>query len=201
MTKFLGSFFLIIGFICTASSYIQAQSLLDKKISIEVSNRRLSDVLKLISNKGDFYFSYNSSIIKRDSLVSLSANNRSVSQILDQLFNNRYDWKQYNNYIILRKALMKPAIVTPTPSEDKLYTVTGYILNGETGEKISNASIYEKQRLASTLSDEKGFFKIRLKSRYSIATLTISRELFEDTTVVIQPKYNQQVTIVMAPTI
>jgi hypothetical protein len=199
MTKILGALSTVIGMICLAPSYVHAQSLLDKKISIEVSNQRLCDVLKMISNKGDFYFSYNSSIIRRDSLVSLSASNKPVSQILDQLFNNRYAWKQYNNYIILRKAMVSPNIVTQAPSADKLYTVSGYVLNGETGEKISNASIYEKQRLASTLTDEKGFFKIRLRSRYSTATLTISREMFEDTTVVIQPRYNQQLTIVMAP--
>jgi hypothetical protein len=199
MTKFFGALFF--GMICLAPTYVYAQSLLDKKISIEVSNQRLSDVLKMISNKGDFYFSYNTSIIKRDSLVSLSATNKSVSQILDQLFNNRYAWKQYNNHIIIRKVVVSPHIATqaPTPSADKIYTVSGYVLNGETGEKISNASIYEKQRLASTLTDEKGYFKIRLRSRYSTALLTISRELFEDTTVVIQPKYNQQLTIVMAP--
>lgn len=199
MTKILGALSTVFGMICLAPAYVHAQSLLDKKISIEVSNQRLSDVLKLISNKGDFYFSYNSSIIKRDSLVSLSASNKPISQILDQLFSNRYAWKQFNNYIILRKAVVASDIVAKTPSADKLYTVTGYVLNGETGEKISNASIYEKQRLASTLTDEKGFFKIKLRSRYSTATLTISRELFEDTTVVIQPKYNQQLTIVMAP--
>jgi hypothetical protein len=49
------------------------------------------------------------------------------------------------------------------------------------------------------MSDDKGYFKIKLKSRYSTASLTISRELYEDTTVVIQPKYDQQLTIVMTP--
>lgn len=199
MTKILGAIATVLGMTCFAPAYVYAQNLLDKRISIEAGNRRLPDVLKLISNKGDFYFSYNSSIIKRDSLVSISASNKPVSQILDQLFGNRYAWKQYNNYIILRKAIATPDVVEKTPSTDKLYTVTGYVLNGETGEKISNASIYEKQRLVSTLTDEKGFFRIKLRSRYSTATLTISRELFEDTTVVIQPKYNQQLTIVMAP--
>src|SRR5687767_14465820 len=119
MTKFFGALFF--GMICLAPTYVYAQSLLDKRISIEVTNQRLSDVLKMISNKGDFYFSYNTSIIKRDSLVSLSATNRSVSQILDQLFNHRYAWKQYNNHIILRKVVVSPHMATqaPTPSADK----------------------------------------------------------------------------------
>jgi hypothetical protein len=199
MIKFRGTLPIILGFICL-TSHAYTQTLLDRKISIEVTNQRMADVLKQISSKGNFFFSYNSNIIKNDSLISFSAANKSLKQILDQLCNSRYTWKLNNNYIILRKTVAPPAVVTSqTPSVEKIYTVTGYVMNSETGEKVSNVSIYEKDRLVSTLSDDKGFFKIKLKSRYSTASLTISREMFEDTTVVIQPKYNQQVTIVMTP--
>lgn len=193
----------IIALFCLISTKSFAQGVLDRRITIEANNQRFSDVLKLISSKGNFYFSYNSSIITRDSLISLSVYNRSVKQVLDQLLGNRYNWQQSNNYIILRKApVTAPTLVaSPTPSPEKFYTVSGTILNGETGEKVANVSIYEKQRLSSTFSDDKGNFVIKLKSRYSTASLTISREMFEDTTVVIQPKYNQQVTIVMTPVI
>lgn len=195
---------LLIGLFCLLGKGSYAQAVLDRRITIEVNNQRLSDVLKLISSKGNFYFSYNSSIIARDSLISISAYNRSVKQILDQLCGNQYKWQQSSvNYIILRKApVTTPALVaSATPSPEKLYTVSGTVLNGETGEKVGNVTIYEKQRLVSTLSDDKGNFTIKLKSRYSTASLTISREMFEDTTIVIQPKYNQQVTIVMTPVI
>ncbi|WP_207513244.1 STN domain-containing protein [Longitalea luteola] len=194
---------IIIALICITTTHGLAQSLLDRRISVEATNQRLSDVLKLISSKGNFYFSYNSSIITRDSIISISAYNRPVKQVLDQLCGNRYKWQQSNNYIILRKApITSPAVVTSkVPSPEKLYTVSGIVLNSETGEKVGNVTIYEKQRLVSTMSDDKGYFKIKLKSRYSTASLTISREMFEDTTVVIQPKYDQQVTIVMTPVV
>jgi hypothetical protein len=201
MIKLRGALPALIALICLVTSHGFAQSLLDRRISVEANNQRLSEVLKLISSKGDFYFSYNSSIIARDSLISISLYNRSIKQVLDQLCGNQYKWQLNNNYVILRKApVTAPTLVTsPTPSAEKLYTVTGYILNSETGEKVGNVTVYEKQRLVSTMSDDNGFFKIKLKSRYSTASLTISRELFEDTTVVIQPKYDQQVTIVMNP--
>jgi hypothetical protein len=200
MTTLRGALSTIIVLICLATNSF-AQTLLDRRISIDVTNQRFSDVLKLISSKGDFYFSYNSSIIARDSLISFSASNKPVKQVLDLLFGNKYQWQQSNNYIILRKVpVTTPVVVTSaTPSAEKIYTVTGFVLNGENGEKVGNVTIYEKERLVSAMSDDKGFFKIRLKSRYSTASLTISREMFEDTTVVIQPKFNQQVTIVMTP--
>ncbi|HUP12737.1 MAG TPA: hypothetical protein VM187_11005, partial [Niastella sp.] len=128
MTILRGALPSIIGLFCLLGTRSFAQGVLDRRITIEANNQRLSDVLKLISSKGNFYFSYNSSIIARDSLISFSAYNRSVKQILDQLCGNQYKWQQSsNNYIILRKApVTAPTLVaSPTPSPEKLYTVSG----------------------------------------------------------------------------
>ena len=84
-------------------------------------------------------------------------------------------------------------------TEDKIYTVSGYVLDNESGEKLSDASVYEKRLLASALTNEDGFFKIKLKSRNKTAELTVSKEFYQDTTVVIEPKYNQQITITIMP--
>ncbi|HEX3168339.1 MAG TPA: hypothetical protein VHQ93_18850, partial [Chitinophagaceae bacterium] len=59
-----------------------SQAILQKNISLDVNNQRLDNVLEILSNKGDFYFSYNSSIIKKDSLVSFRASNKTVKEIL-----------------------------------------------------------------------------------------------------------------------
>src|SRR6188768_1845584 len=86
-------------------SYCQsghAQGLLNKTISIDVRQQRLDNVLEIISNKGNFYFSYSSNIVRKDSLVSLSAN-KTVGQILDQLFPDHYEFRESGNYIIIRK--------------------------------------------------------------------------------------------------
>lgn len=190
---------IVFALICLATNAF-TQNLPDKRITVEANNQRLADVLKQISSKANFYFSYNSNIINPDSVVSISVNNKPLKLVLDQLCNSRFTWQQRNNYIILRKTVVSSAVITnQTPSVEKLYTVTGIVLNSETGDKVSNVSIYEKERLQSTLTDDKGFFKIKLKSRYSTASLTISREKFEDTTIVIKAKFDQQLTIVMTP--
>ena len=142
MTILRGALPSIIVVFCFLSTGSFAQGVLERRITIEANNQRLSDVLKVISSKGNFYFSYNSSIIARDSLISFSAYNRSVKQILDQLCGSRYKWQQNNNYIILRKApVTAPVLVAnPTPSPEKLYTVSGIVVNGETGEKVGNVT-------------------------------------------------------------
>ena len=186
------------SFINTATN---GQALLQKNISLEVSNQRLDNVLEILSNKGDFYFSYNSNIIKKDSLVSFRASNKSVKEILSLLFNTTYEFKESGNYIIIRKAPIRMTLVTQKGvTEERIYSVSGFVYDEQSGAAIYEASIYEKTVLASALTDSKGYFKIKLKSsKANMAELTVSKEFYEDTTVKIQPRYDQEVTITLMP--
>src|SRR5262245_44817657 len=83
MKKIASIVFLIAGI--SVSCF--GQDLLSKNISLDVNRQRLDNVLEILSNKGDFYFSYNSKIVKKDSLVSLSVRNKTVKETLVLLFN------------------------------------------------------------------------------------------------------------------
>jgi hypothetical protein len=61
---------------------------LDKNISIHVRQKTLALTLEEIGQKGNFYFSYNSNILKGDSLVSLQKDSSTVRQFLE----NRSPW-------------------------------------------------------------------------------------------------------------
>src|SRR5690348_2685615 len=134
--KFSTVFKFIILFVCISSA-AYGQVILQKNISLNVNKQRLDNVLEILSNKGNFYFSYNSNIIDKDSLVSYSANNKTVKQILDVLFSDHFEFKESGNYIIIRRAPIKLTLVTSkAATEDKFYVISGYVLNDETGEKI-----------------------------------------------------------------
>jgi len=180
---------------------VQAQNTLSKKITLEVNRQRVEDVLEILSNKGGFYFSYNSNIVKKDSLVSYKASNKTVKEILAALFNNSYEFKESGNYIIIRKVPIRLTLVTSKGvTEEKVYSVSGYVYDEQSGAAINEASIYEKKLLASALTNTDGFFKLKLKSsKSSVAELTVSKAFYEDTTVSIAPRHNQQLTITMMP--
>jgi hypothetical protein len=126
--------------VCSFSSI--GQSILDRRVSFNVNRQRLDDVLAIVSNKANFSFSYNSNIVKRDSLVNLSVENKTVRQVLNQLFNGNYEYKESGNYVILRRVSLQLTTITKTaPAKEKLYTISGYVVNGETGERLSNVSI------------------------------------------------------------
>lgn len=177
-----------------------AQSPLKKTVSVQVNNQRLDNVLEILSNTGNFYFSYNSNIIQRDSLVSINITNKPVKEILDYLFNGRFEYVESGNYIIIRrKPITAAAVVKQTTTEDNNYFISGFVVDETTGEKINNVSVYEPLQLSSDLSDEKGYFKLKLKSRYKTAAITVSKENYKDTTITIQPKLNQQLIISIRP--
>jgi hypothetical protein len=196
--SFIKLFIYIIFFI--TPSLAGAQSLMGRPITVDVSRQRFDQVLEIISNKGDFYFSYNSSIIRRDSLVSLSAHNKPVGQVLEQLFGDGFEFRESGRYIIIRRTPVRITLVMQRAvTTDRIYTVSGYVLNDLTGMQIPNASVYERNLLASALTNEEGFFRLRLKNRTKRAELTVSKEFYEDTTVLIDPGFNQQVTITLLP--
>jgi len=198
--KFITVFTLVIfSLFINAATY--GQAILQKNISLDINNQRLDNVLEILSNKGDFYFSYNSSIIKKDSLVSFRASNKTVKEILSILFNTTYEFKESGNYIIIRKAPIRMTLVTQKGvTEEKIYSVSGFVYDEQSGVAINEASIYEKTILASAMTNTEGFFKIKLKSsKTSTAELTVSKEYYEDTTIKIQPRYNQEVSITMMP--
>ena len=68
-----------------ANHIANAQNILNKSLTIDVNRQRLADVLEIMSNRGNFYFSYNSSVIKKDSLVSVTASAKTVREILNTL--------------------------------------------------------------------------------------------------------------------
>lgn len=189
---------LLITFIFSCSQALCAAEHLSKLITIQVDNERLGIVLAKISHKGNFYFSYNSSLFKRDSLVSLHATQQKVKEILDNLFNRRFEYKESGNYIIIRP---KPEVLTiqtkTVPVNEKFYTVQGYITDGDNGLTLPDVSVYEKSQLISVLSDYNGFFSIKLKSKYPKAMLSFSREWYGDTVVSLKPSTRQDLQITL----
>ncbi len=189
MNKYKTYFLVCILLVFVCISF--AQTPLQKNISIQVKNQRLSNVLDIIGNTGNFNFSYNSKIVKKDSLVTLNFVNKPVKEILDFIFKTGYEYIESGNYIILRrKPIAVPTlqtIVKSVVSEEKNYVVKGYIIDEATGEKINDASVYEAKQLASDLSNENGFFKIKLKRKYKTASVTVSKLFYKDTTIFVEP--------------
>lgn len=184
---------IFIASLLIAIQTVHAQSLLDRSINIEANKQPLLKVLEQMSNKGGFYFSYNSAILNKDSLVTLPAQSRTIRATLDLIFQGRMEYQENRNYIIL-----SPTLKNPTPIENKKFTINGVVLDESTGESISQASIYDQQSLIATLSKEDGSFVVKLKNISGPITLTISKEFYDDTTIQLQSGVSRKLSIVLS---
>jgi hypothetical protein len=175
------------------SSPLSAQSSLEKKLTLTIRQRSLTQTLTDIGRKGGFFFSYNTTILNGDSLVNVHADRLPVRQILEQLLGPGYEYSENGKYIIILQRPNAP----PDASPIRLYTISGYIKDDSTHEKISNVSVYESGQLVSTLTDTNGFFRLRLKERerFSTASVVISKQFYHDTVLFVRSGYDREFTL------
>jgi hypothetical protein len=183
-------FFLIFsGLLQTAIA--QSTPPLERVVSVDFTNERIDNVLKIISSKGQFSFAYNAAIINPNNTLSLRTTN-SVRAILNQIFRGTITYKSRGNHIILQKA----DLLDEAP---KSFILDGYITDRQTGAKISQVSIYEKTTLASTVSNPYGYYRIKLSTDIPTVRLEVRRKYYFGETVSISARQTHKLDIGLTP--
>jgi hypothetical protein len=99
-------------------------------------NERRARYVK-ISREGRFEFSYNPTRIDANALVTVRLTNVPVRQVLNQVFPSSVTFKSRGNHVILTRS--------EQPEEaPKNFVLDGYISDELTGQRIAQASIFEK---------------------------------------------------------
>mgnify|MGYP001558445019 CR=1 FL=1 len=182
-------------FTCAASQQVQSKTIpiLERSITISVKEEKLPGVLNKIAQQGGFSFSYNSSIISESETVTLDVVGKTVREVLNTIFKGSKKYKERNNYLILTQAPPPPKV------ETTIVVISGYVEDQKTGNKIADASVYNKNTLSSAVTDQFGFYKIKFDKKDSAASLSISKKDYRDTLVTITAPGNQYLTISISP--
>lgn len=190
----LCSFLLLITILLTqGTSVAQSSSILENRISLRVTNERLDAVLRQISAQGGFSFSYSPDVIDISSRVSLNATNLSVREILNSLFAGTVSFKERRRYVILQK------VAASAEKKPDSFYLNGYVTDRVTGAKLPDASIYEPGTLVSTVSNQYGYYKIRLPAKSEKLHLEIRKEAYSGRSVAISDRRDAFLTIALAP--
>lgn len=164
-----------------------AQSLLDKTVELKAETLPLGRLLQEMSRQGGFQFSYHSRVLAEDSLVQAPAGGVTVREVLDSLFRPPLEYLEAGDYIIIRLQGRPLALsLENIRRRGNSYWVSGYVRDLRSGRGIADASVYERQLLLATLTDDRGHFRLRVRDRYKTIALTASKALHEDTTIFIQ---------------
>ncbi len=172
---------LFIAFIFLIFSGLQAEDnrLLEKEISISVQNERLDDFLDRLSKEIGGVFSYSPSALDVSQRITGNFVNESCREILEAVFQGSIRYKQRGVYIIL----------SPAPPPEKEITISGYLVDETSGERIRNATVYNPITLKSSTTDEFGFFEISVKNPAAENfELIINKESYSDTLLVEQKR-------------
>lgn len=188
LTPYFLSVFIAAGF----GSKTFAQGNLMKNIAIgEIKEQRIATVLDKIASKGDFYFAYNNKSVPADSIVSVSNFHGTLFTLLDKLLGEDYEFKEVPGYVVLRHAPSKLYLTADVEKDaNRQFIVKGFVKDVADQKVIRQASVYEKNLLISTLTDDKGYFELKLKNYNGPLLITVTRENYRDTSMYVLPSVN-----------
>lgn len=148
--------------------------ILERKISLSISNETIPYILGEISQQAGFTFSYNPNIISTTSKTSIDIQNKSVRQVLNSLFNGTVKYKEKGKYLILQRNDLAKG-----EKSDKI--VEGYLYDSQTGEKLTEATVYNKEQKVSAITNEYGYFKLEVPAEKAETELRVSKVGYTDT--------------------
>ncbi len=124
----------------------------DKRIRISNHVLTIGQLLDELHNKYAVNFSYNDKNLPLKQSVIFKSTNLSLHEILRKLGEEaQIEYTIYNDLVIL------------TPQKPKVrYTISGYIEDNSSGEKLLGASVYNERNLIGTISNKYGFYSLTL---------------------------------------
>lgn len=190
---FLRSVLVVLWLVGVASQSTAQESLTQGKISVVLNKVTIEEGLIEIARAGGIVFSYNPDQFPIDSMVSATIENESVKRALEILFGYSIEFRKRGKYVIL-KAKDKGDTGTK-----QTYSVSGYITNIHTGERISQATVYDVDRYTSVLTDATGYFMLDGVSKENTVGVGVSSKDFIDTVILVQPSGNSQLQVGLSP--
>ncbi len=174
-------FFVCVLWLIAFNLYAQVP-ILERNISLKANNDKLSEVLDLIAKEGGFNFAYPSSLIDVNRRIDLTLTDRPVRDVLKQLFGTSLSYKVRGQYVILQKNTIE--------TRQTHFFLSGYVVDPREGIKLPDASIYEKNSLISAISNQYGFYKIKLSTKSFPIRLSVSKPGYEPEIVLIRNAQN-----------
>lgn len=178
--------FLLLAHICTG------QTAKEEVISINFSNTTTLEALQQLNGLGNVKLSYNPDIIKTNQRIAKSYSGETINSVLQDILGDGFAFKHRGRYIIIQR-------VKQNTSQKKVFKISGGIKDGRTGETLQDVTVYEINKLNSTLSDDRGNFELTVSSKTDYVTLGVSRQYYQDTIFHVKREFVKQGELILYP--
>ncbi|MBO9153760.1 SusC/RagA family TonB-linked outer membrane protein [Chitinophaga sp. GCM10012297] len=157
---------LLMSFLCLAANVFAnadrhaAAGVLDKKISLSMSNKGLKNVLAKIEQAAAVKFAYATQTIPLNNKVSIDVKNQRLGDVLEVLLSPyNVNYEAIGNQIIIQKDGMKVVIDTRAVQTGAFKKVTGAVKTAD-GASIPGVTVTVKGTAKGTVTNADGRFEL-----------------------------------------
>ena len=162
--------------LATASFYLHAQeTVFDTPVTIRMNNVKVSSVLKSITRKTGFEFTYDTDLVLPDSIVNISAIDSPVREVLDDMFRQReLSYTTIGKHIIIYLEPGRNTNVIEEEGREPVYLVSGWVIEKESGQPLPYATLGIYGKGKGTVSNFDGGFSLKVNAADLADSLRIS---------------------------
>ncbi len=147
-----------------------------QKLSVDLENQSLRDVLKTIESESNYRFFYNDQLSGLNQKVTLRAENRTIRELLDQLLaDHQFSYKILENNMV---------VIAPREFIQQ-QQITGKITD-KNGTGLPGVNIVEKGTSNGTVTDEQGNYAITVAGSDAVLVISSVGYIAREVTVGVQ---------------
>ena len=160
----------LLSIVCSSvlfANNVEAQSVLEKSITLKINNVELYKVFQLIEKQTNARFNYSSNSINVDNQVTYKAENKKLKLLLDDiLFPFSIGYKELNGQIILFPNKPQPAAgesekkFEPIAEAAIIDTTISGVVTDETGKVLEGVSVKVNESGSMSVTRGKGLYSI-----------------------------------------
>ncbi|MEZ4999877.1 MAG: carboxypeptidase-like regulatory domain-containing protein [Bacteroidales bacterium] len=168
---------LVVALLLTASnSYLSAQAtVLDEPVTVRMSNVSISGVLKSITRKTGYEFTYDTDLVKQDSIISLSSIDTPVRTVLDAIFGMGYlSYTVIGQHIILYRDPDASKAMITEEGRESVYQISGRVTEKGSGDPLPYATLGLYRIGKGTVTNFDGQFSFKVTDEDMNDSLRIS---------------------------
>jgi len=169
------------------NSGVFAQNILDQKISLEINNQSIEDILTKIQTNTSISFSYSKSIVDLTGIISISCNEKRLEDVMNEVFKNTdIIFSVVSGMVVLRK---KPQNIDKIKVKGKIYDINNNTPLQFAGLQLINTTI-------GTITNTDGEFTFTVRKSQLNDTLLISALGYERQNIILSIFYNNPDSII-----
>lgn len=174
-----------------------SQGILDRRVSIQVTDVPLDNALSRLEKSAQVKFSYNSRMLQLNRSVSVHANNEVLAEVLSEMLEPlNISYIQVSNRIVLRKGSHKKQGLTEESRPEKILPPTlpsisiSGVVKDEKGTTLTGVSVLVKGTTLGTATDLDGHFDLEVPDQSAVLVLSYLGYITEELAIGNQTRFN-----------